>query len=103
MPPMMGLPGGFRQRIALVRALTLVDDPRLILFDEANTFLDQKSDAQLLDLLQERRGNCAMAIVSHRPSYLALADRSYQIRGRGLDEMKNGPRESLARLEKEFA
>lgn len=98
-----GLPGGVRQRIALVRALTLVEDPRLILFDEANTFLDQKSDALLLDLLRERSGNCAMAIVSHRPSYLALADRSFQIRGRGLDEITNTPRESLARLEKEYA
>jgi ATP-binding cassette, subfamily C, bacterial LapB len=80
-----------------------VEDPRLILFDEANTFLDQKSDALLLDLLRERSGNCAMAIVSHRPSYLALADRSFQIRGRGLDEITNAPRESLARLEKEYA
>jgi len=44
-----------------------------------------------------------MAIVSHRPSYLALADRSFQIRGRGLDEITNTPRESLARLEKEYA
>jgi ATP-binding cassette subfamily C protein LapB len=98
-----GLPGGVRQRIALVRALTLVDDPRLILFDEANTFLDQKSDALLLDLLRERKGKCAMAIVSHRPSFLALADRSYQIRGNALHEIVNGPRASIERLEKEYA
>tara|TARA_R110002126_G_scaffold23617_1_gene82554 strand:+ start:1879 stop:3597 length:1719 start_codon:yes stop_codon:yes gene_type:complete len=98
-----GLPGGVRQRIALVRALTLVEEPRLILFDEANTFLDQKSDALLLDLLREYRGNCSMAIVSHRPSFLALADRSYQIRGLGLHEITNGARASLERLEKEYA
>lgn len=98
-----GLPGGVRQRIALVRALTLVEDPRLILFDEANTFLDQKSDQMLLDLLGEYKGNSAMAIVSHRPSFLALADRSYQIRGQAVHAVANGPHESYARLEKEFA
>ncbi len=98
-----GLPGGVRQRIALVRALTLVEDPKLILFDEANTFLDQKADGLLLDLLKEYRGDCAMAIVSHRPSFLALADRAYQIRDRRLEEIRNGARESQNRLQKEFA
>ena len=98
-----GLPGGVKQRIALVRALTLVDDPKLILFDEANTFLDQKSDKLLLELLGEYKGHCGMAIVSHRPSFLALADRSYQIRDLGLDEVRNSARDQLQRLEKEFA
>lgn len=98
-----GLPGGVRQRIVLVRALTLVEKPQLILFDEANTFLDEKSDLLLLDLLKEYKGTCAMAIVSHRPSFLALADRAYQIRDRSLHEIVNGPRESLERLQKEFA
>ena len=36
-----GLPEGIRQRVALVRAFSLVEDPRLLLFDEANNFLDQ--------------------------------------------------------------
>ena len=98
-----GLPGGVRQRIALVRALTLVEDPRLILFDEANTFLDQKSDALLLELLHQYSGNCSMAIVSHRPSFLSLADRAYQIRGQAVHEVSNGARKSLERLEKEYA
>jgi ATP-binding cassette, subfamily C, bacterial LapB len=97
-----GLPGGVRQRIALVRALTLVEDPKLILFDEANTFLDQKSDALLHGVLREMKGSCAMAIVSHRPSFLALADRSYRIEGRQVLGVKNTARESFTQLEKEF-
>ena len=97
------VPGGVKQRIALVQALTLVEEPKLILFDEANTFLDQKSDKLLLDLLSEYKGNCGMAIVSHRPSFLALADRSYQIRDLGLEEVRNTARDQLERLEKEFA
>lgn len=98
-----GLPGGVRQRIALVRALTLVEDPKLILFDEANTFLDQRSDALLLDLLTAYRGTCAMAIVSHRPSFLALADRAYRIDQGRLQEVGHEVRDSLDRLQKELA
>jgi ATP-binding cassette subfamily C protein LapB len=73
------LPEGVRQRLALVRAFTLVEDPRLLLFDEANSYLDQETDQGFLDLLREYRGNCTMVIVSHRPSYLALADTTYRI------------------------
>lgn len=98
-----GLPGGVRQRIALVRALTLVEDPKLILFDEANTYLDQRSDALLLDLLTAYRGTCAMAIVSHRPSFLALADRAYRIDQGRLQEVGHEVRDSLDRLQKELA
>ena len=98
-----GLPGGVRQRVALVRALTLVDEPRLILFDEANTYLDQDSDARLLELLRAYRRRCAMVIVSHRPSYLALAERTYVIREHGLQEAPEGVRETFERLQREFA
>ena len=98
-----GLPGGVRQRIALVRALTLVEEPKLILFDEANTFLDQKSDALLHDVLREYKESSAIAIVSHRPSFLALAERSYRIEGHKVVGVKNAARESLNQLEKEFA
>lgn len=98
-----GLPGGVRQRIALVRALTLVEDPRLILFDEANSFLDQESDVKLLEVLREYRGSCTVVIVSHRPSYLELADRTYLIQDHGLQEAPEGIRDSFERLQREFA
>jgi ABC-type bacteriocin/lantibiotic exporter with double-glycine peptidase domain len=92
-----------RQRIALIRALTLVEDPKLILFDEANTFLDQDSDARLLDLLNSYREKCAMVIVSHRPSYLQLADTNYVIRDHGVHPAAVGVRGSLNRLRQEYA
>jgi ATP-binding cassette subfamily C protein LapB len=98
-----GLPGGVRQRIALIRALTLVEDPKLILFDEANTFLDQESDARLLEMLSQYRGKCAMVIVSHRPSYLGLADTSYVIRDHSVHQAAEDVRGSIGRLQREFA
>lgn len=69
------LPGGVRQRIALARVLAT--EPRLILFDEANNSLDQASDGYLMEYLQSLRGKSTLLMISHRPSILRLADRTY--------------------------
>lgn len=73
------LPGGVRQRVAVIRAL--VQKPRIILFDEANTALDIASDALLKNLLRRLRGETTMVLVSYRPSLLELADRRFEITG----------------------
>ncbi len=75
--PEAGLPGGVRQRIAIARALTIVKDPRIILFDEANALLDPQSDALLCELLQRYRGRTTMVLVSHRPTIINLAHRKF--------------------------
>jgi len=69
------IPGGVRQRIAIVRAL--VDDPKLILFDEGNLSLDAKSDDLLRKLLLKIKGRSTMILVSSRPEIQALADRHF--------------------------
>jgi len=69
------IPGGVRQRIAIVRAL--VDNPKLILFDEGNLSLDAKSDELLRKLLTELKGKSTMILVSSRPEIQALADRHF--------------------------
>lgn len=74
-----GLPSGVVQRIGMVRAL--VGDPRLILFDEANSSLDHDGDKLVRDLLITYKPNSAMIVVSFRPSLLAIADRQLSIRG----------------------
>jgi ABC-type bacteriocin/lantibiotic exporter with double-glycine peptidase domain len=72
------LPGGVRQRIALVRAL--VDEPRIVLFDEANNGLDHDSNDRLLGLLKDLKGRSTLVLVSYQPSVLRLADRVYELR-----------------------
>jgi len=69
------IPGGVRQRIAIVRAL--VDDPKLVLFDEGNLSLDAKSDELLRKLLLELKGDTTMILVSSRPEIQALASRHF--------------------------
>jgi len=73
------LPGGVRQRIAVIRAL--VGSPPVILFDEANVALDGDSDEKLRQLLASYKGRRTMVLVSYRPSILKLADRVLKIEG----------------------
>lgn len=82
--PFDGLAGGVRQRIGIIRSLVLAEAPWLILFDEANSYLDLASDARLNEVLASYRGSTAMIVVSHRPSFLNLAERRYVLAGGAL-------------------
>lgn len=75
---MGGLPGGVRQCIAIVR--TLARRPALVLYDEADGQLDRETDGRLKAVLAGMQGRVTMILVSHRPSILALAHRTYDLR-----------------------
>jgi ATP-binding cassette, subfamily C, bacterial LapB len=76
------LAGGVRQRLAIARAL--VGHQPILMFDEANTMLDARSDEQLRQVLAGYRGRKTMILVSYRPSILRLADRAFLIADRRL-------------------
>jgi len=78
------LPRGIKQRIAITRAL--VDKPRVLLFDEANTSMDAAGDALLRGLLEKLKGRVTLILVTPRPSLLKLSDRIYDIDGPNLIE-----------------
>ncbi len=74
------LPVGVRQQIILVRSLVgcmIFGEPKIILFDDADSSLDVKHDQILLEFLSELGEKHTMIIVSHRPSILRLCDRNY--------------------------
>ncbi len=92
------LPGGVAQSICIARAI--LRKPRFILFDEANSALDEVDDARLRQLLARLKGSVGIVLVSYRPSMLALADRCYELTPTGLQlcevsaknpESKSGP------------
>ena len=83
------LPRGTRQRIAIARAL--VDKPRILLFDEANSFIDGAGDAALLNLLALLKSRVTLIMVTQRPSMLRLADRILEIRDDTLFEHQMQP------------
>jgi ATP-binding cassette subfamily C protein LapB len=71
------LPRGAVQLIGIARALA--PGPRVVLFDEANVFLDPAGDRAIHTLIARLRGHCTMILVSTRPSTLALAQRRYTL------------------------
>ena len=72
------LPRGIKQRIAIARALLY--NPKVVLFDEANTAIDRNGDEYLRSALELLKGYTTMVLVTHRPSLLAMADGVYVLR-----------------------
>lgn len=71
------LPRGVVQRIAIARVL--VQEPRLLLFDDAAMLLDGAAENLLMEAIRRRKGACTLVIVSHRPSTLKTADRHFEL------------------------
>jgi len=71
------LPDGIHQRICLVRAL--VNHPKILILDEANTSLDDAGDRLLKQVLKSLHGSVTIVFVTHRPSIQELADASYEL------------------------
>ena len=71
------LPAGLIQRIVIARALAR--KPKILLFDEANTSLDGRSDALLREGLEQLRGQTTVLLVSLRPSMLRMASRVFSL------------------------
>ncbi len=71
------LPLGVKQGIVIARMLAR--DPRIILFDEANSAFDRETDVYLKRALEELKGKATIVLISHRASLLALADRRFDL------------------------
>jgi ATP-binding cassette subfamily C protein LapB len=71
------LPDGIHQRICLVRAL--VNRPKILILDEANTSLDEEGDQLLKEVVQSLHGEVTIIFVTHRPSIEEIADESYEL------------------------
>ncbi|MCG8017634.1 MAG: ATP-binding cassette domain-containing protein [Candidatus Thiodiazotropha sp. 'RUGA'] len=69
---------GVRQKIVMVRSL--IGHPNIILFDDANANFDIKNDAKLMALIKKMKGSRTLVIVSHRPSFLRICDKQFELR-----------------------
>ncbi|MGI9423404.1 MAG: peptidase domain-containing ABC transporter [Hyphomicrobiaceae bacterium] len=72
------LPAGLLQQITVARALAA--EPKILLFDEANSLLDMGADKALRDGLAKLKGRMTQILISNRPSFLAIADHVFELR-----------------------
>ncbi|WP_083218434.1 peptidase domain-containing ABC transporter [Candidatus Thiodiazotropha endoloripes] len=77
---------GVRQKIVMVRSL--IGHPNIILFDDANANFDIKNDAKLMALIKKMKGSRSLVIVSHRPSFLRICDKQFELRDGQLHEQQ---------------
>ncbi|MDR1322023.1 MAG: thiol reductant ABC exporter subunit CydC [Gracilibacteraceae bacterium] len=69
------LSSGERQRVGLARAF--LHDAPLLLLDEPTSNLDSLNEGVILKALREEKSGRAVALVSHRPSTMGVADTVY--------------------------
>jgi ATP-binding cassette, subfamily B, bacterial len=74
----LSLSGGQRQRLALARAI--VARPRVLVLDDPLSALDVHTEALVQDALRPILADSTALLVVHRPSTIALADRSALVR-----------------------
>jgi ATP-binding cassette subfamily B protein len=70
----LSLSGGQRQRLALARAI--IGRPRILVLDDPLSAVDVHTEAAAQAALRPRLEGCTVFLVVHRPSTVALADRS---------------------------
>jgi len=80
------MPPGFRQRIAIVRALAT--NPSVILFDDATAAIDSQGENFVLEYLKSMKGKATIVLVTQRPSFQRLADRAFTLIDGKLQEGK---------------
>lgn len=81
------LSGGQRQRLAIARAL--LQNPPVLILDEAMSGLDHESEKQVLEQLLAYRHGKTTILISHRPSVLHHADWLIELQSGQL--VKQGP------------
>ena len=101
------LSGGEKQRVAIARAI--LKNPRILVFDEATSSLDSKSEQTILDALREVAAHHTTLVIAHRLSTIVDADNILVIEaGRIIEEgrhqqllEKNGSYAHLWKLQQE--
>jgi ATP-binding cassette subfamily C protein len=71
------LSGGQRQRIALARALA--SKPKLLVLDEVTSALDPKTEQEICDNIRNMAEETTILAITHRPTFLEIADRIYRV------------------------
>jgi ATP-binding cassette subfamily B protein len=78
------LSGGEKQRVAIARVI--LKRPKILIFDEATSNLDSKSEQAILSALQEVAAQHTTLVIAHRLSTIVDADRIYVLEAGHIQE-----------------
>jgi len=81
------LSGGEKQRVAIARAL--LKRPPIMIFDEATSSLDSKSESAILSAIEEISSNYTSLVIAHRLSTIVNADKIIVLNQGQIAEMGN--------------
>jgi ATP-binding cassette subfamily C protein len=81
--------GGQRQRIALARAL--VNKPDVLILDEVTSALDPETERDIIRNIRALRGRMTVISITHRPAFLEVADRVYELAEGHVSETRAAP------------
>jgi putative ABC transport system ATP-binding protein len=86
----MELSGGQQQRVAIARAL--MNDPLFLLADEATGNLDSNTEKEILDLLEELRGEgMTIVVVTHNAKVAERAHRTLWLKDGRVESLTDNP------------
>ena len=80
------LSGGQKQRVCIARAL--VNNPKILILDEATGSLDEKNENQIIEIIESLRDKVSIIFITHKPDILKVADQIIHVKKGGFYEIK---------------
>ncbi|MDC0226826.1 ABC transporter ATP-binding protein/permease, partial [Alphaproteobacteria bacterium] len=81
------LSGGQLQRIGIARAL--YRQPKILVLDEATSSLDVENEKDIIETLDNLKGDITILIISHRFSTTKNCDMLFQLKNKNIELIKN--------------